>query len=88
MSCCCVQCDRCGFYGGNNESIGCILCMSIDYTMMVICVHLDNDWLTQKKCICVLKLFYVLFYFYPDLPNTGRTMAASSGVKKKVNQSF
>ena len=60
VNCCCVQCDCCGFYGGDNKYIGCVLCTcgflsSIDYTMMIFCLctfgyfWLDTQWLVAHR---------------------------------------
>lgn len=40
VNCCCVQCDCCGLYGGDNKYNGCILCTcnflsSNDYTVII-----------------------------------------------------
>lgn len=63
VNCCCVQCDCCGFYGGDNKYIGCVLCTCGFLSRVLIiqwwysvCVHLDisdlihNDWLHTQRC--------------------------------------
>lgn len=44
VNCCCVQCDCCGLYGGDNKYNGCVLCTcdflsSNDYIVMIFCLY-------------------------------------------------
>lgn len=62
VNCCCVQCDCCGFYGGDNKYIGCVLCTcrSLSRVMIIqwwysVCVPLNisdlihSGWLQTQR---------------------------------------